>query len=72
MTIYIDKVHKNVQWKDVNSELPASSKKRKFSGFLEICMVHDGKANVCLTICMNHANLKKACKFSFFGTVRVT
>ena len=54
---------------DVNSEFPASSKKRKFTGFLEIRIVHDGKANVCLTT-INHVNLKKACEFSYFGTSR--
>ena len=58
-----------VQWGDVNSELPASSEKRKFAGFLEIYMVHGGKTNVYLAI-MNYANLKKACEFSFFGTSR--
>ena len=53
-----------VQWEDVNSELPASSKNRKFAGFLEIRIVYDGKANFCL-ITMNHANVKKAYEFSF-------
>ena len=59
----------HVQWEDVNSELPSSSKKRKFAGFLEICMVHGGKTNVRLAI-MNYANLKKAFEFLFFGTNR--
>ena len=51
-----------VQWEDVNSELPSSSKNKKFAGFLEICMVHGSKTNSRFTI-MNHANLKKACEF---------
>ena len=38
--------------------------KKKFAGFLKIRIVHDGKANVCLTT-MNHVNLKKACEFLF-------
>ena len=41
---------------DVNSDLPASSKKQKVAGFLEIYMVHCGKTNACLAIMNSDAH----------------
>ena len=65
-----DKSHEITAVEDVNSELPSSSKKQEFAGFLEICMVHGGKTNSRFNIKTMRISRKPA-NFSFWKQTEI-